>query len=46
MYLKNSFFYRIVDRRNILPFEIRSASKVYLFRSKVIKFYSNVNNLF
>ena len=36
--LKNSFFHRIVDKWNILPYEIRSASNVYIFKSKVMKF--------
>ena len=36
--LKNSFFHRIVDKWNILPCEIRSASNVYIFKSKVLKF--------
>ena len=36
--IKNSFFHRIVDRWNILPFEIRSASNVCIFKSKVMKF--------
>ena len=36
--LKNSFFHRIVDKWNILPYEIRSASNVYTFKSKVMKF--------
>ena len=36
--LKNSFFHRIVDRWNILPFEIRSASNVRIFKFKVMKF--------
>ena len=36
--LKNSFFHRIVDRWDILPFEIRSASNVCIFKSKVMKF--------
>ena len=35
--LKNSFFHRIVDNWNILPYEIRSASNVYIFKSKVMK---------
>ena len=35
--LKNSFFHRIVDKWNILPYEIRSASNVYIFKSKVMK---------
>ena len=36
--LKNSFFYKIVDKWNILPYEIRSASNVCIFKSKVMKF--------
>ena len=36
--LKNSFFHRIVDKWNILPYEIRSASNVCIFKSKVMKF--------
>ena len=36
--IKHSFFHRIVDRSNILPFEIRSASNVFIFKSKVMKF--------
>ena len=36
--LKNSFFHRIVDKWNILPYEIRSASNVCTFKSKVMKF--------
>ena len=36
--LKNSFFHRIVDKWNILLYEIRSASNVYIFKSKVMKF--------
>ena len=36
--LKNSFFHRIVDIWNILPFEIRSASNVRIFKFKVMKF--------
>ena len=39
--LKNSFFHRIVDRWNILPFEARSASSVDIFKSKHFK--ENVN---
>ena len=37
--LKNSFFYKIVDKWNILPYEIRSASNVCIFKSKVMKFF-------
>ena len=44
--LRNSFFHRIVDKWNILPYEIRSASNVYIFKSKVMKFYCNVNNIY
>ena len=33
--LKNSFFHRIVDKWNILPYEIHSATNVYIFKSKV-----------
>ena len=36
--LKSSFFYKIVDKWNILPYEIRSASNVCIFKSKVMKF--------
>ena len=36
--LKNSFFHRIVDRWNILSFEIRCASSVHIFNFKVITF--------
>ena len=43
--LKNSFFHRIVDKWNILPYEIRFASNVCIFKSKVVKFLSNVNNI-
>ena len=38
MYLKTVFFHRIVDKWNILLFEICSASNVYIFKSKVMKF--------
>ena len=37
--LKNSLFHRIVDKWNILPYEIRSASNVCIFKSKVMKFF-------
>ena len=36
--LKDSFFHRIVDKWDILPYEIRSASNVCIFKSKVMKF--------
>ena len=37
--LKNSFFHRIVDKLNILPYEICSASNLRIFKSKVMKFF-------
>ena len=37
--LKNSPFHKIVDRWNILPFEIRSASNVCIFISKAYEIF-------
>ena len=36
--LKNSFFHRIVDSWNTLPFETRSESSMEIFKSKVVNF--------
>ena len=41
--LKDSFFLKIVDLWDTLPFETRSASSVDIFKSIVIK---NVNRIF
>ena len=40
--LKNSFFYRIVDEWNSLPFDVRSASNVHKFKAAVTKFVTKL----
>ena len=40
--LKNSYFYRIVDEWNSLPFEVRSSCNVVKFKAGVIKFVTKL----